>query len=426
MNIKPSSVAITGMGIVCSLGQGLEVFEKALMNGTCGIKRVAAPSPLTFPGASIAANIQGFSLTDALKKHCDAPKEVTALLQSNLRRAPLGLQVASIAALEAWQHAQMTNLCCARDRISIVVGGQNISQHYQYNSHTTFLNEPDYLSPSFALHFLDTDHVGVLSEVFGIRGEGFTVGGSSASGNMAIIHGARLIQQDLADVCLVVGSLTDLSPLEIQGFHNIGALGGHSYQNNPEKACRPFDKNHEGFIIGQGSACMILESIKSAQERKAAIYAEIIGSSIVLDGNSLSNPSQSGEKEAMIRALAAASVGIQDVQYINAHGTSAPLGDDTEVAAIKDVFGEMASKIWINSTKSMTGHCLWSAGVVEAVATVLQLHRGFVHPNLNLENPIDLICRFTRDQSVAASLSHALSNSFGFGGFNTSIVFKKF
>jgi malonyl-ACP decarboxylase len=272
---------------------------------------------------------------------------------------------------------------------------------------------------------MDTDHVGTLSEIFQIQGEGFTTGGSSASGNVAIIKACQAIRWGILDSCVVVGALADLSPMELQGFYNLGAMGGKRFHDQPGKACRPFDKDHEGFIYGQAGGCLVLESWESAQKRGIPILAQIAGGALVLDGNRLPNPNTHGEARAMTSALKQAGVQPGDIDYLNAHGSSSPLGDETEIDAVKKVFKENISHLRINSTKSLTGHCLTAAGVIETIATIIQMKEGFIHPNLNLEHPIDDECKFSRQQSIETSISTAMNNSFGFGGINTSVIIKK-
>lgn len=410
---------ITGMGLVSSLGQGIPILETALRNGLNRFKISSRFPELSFP--VIAAELVDFSFEQAINRFT-ASEALLAQVHQAGRRAPLVIQASLTAALEAWFQAKLHERKINPIRIGLVVAGNNLTQRYQYDLQSKFQQNPSYLSPTYALHFMDTDQVGALSEAFGIQGEGFTVGGASASGNMAIIQGQRLIQQGLVDVCLVVGALADLSPVELQGFYNIGALGGRSFCQEPAKASRPFDQAHEGFIWGQASACLILESTASAAQEKIPILAEIAGMAITLDGNRSAHPNPIGEARAMQQALTNAALSPQVIDYINAHGTSSPVGDTTEITAIRDVFGTSVADIWLNSTKSLLGHCLWSAGVVEAIATILQMQGNFVHPNPNLDHPIDQECHFVGKQSKAAEIHVAMSNSFGFGGINTSII----
>ena len=235
----------------------------------------------------------------------------------------------------------------------------------------------------------------------------------------------QMIELDLFDAWLVVGPLTEISDVERMGFYNLGAIGGKSFNGLPEKVCRPFDKKHDGFIYGEGSACIVVESLKSARSRGQKILAELVGGAVVLDANRLSNPNEDGEVKAMIKALERAGVDTTQVDYINAHGTSTPMGDITEAKAISRVLGNEVERVLVNSTKSLTGHCLFSAGVIEAVATVVQANENFVHPNLNLEEPIDIQLNYCPDICLSAEIDIAISNSYGFGGINTSIIIKR-
>jgi len=414
-------VAITGLGVVTAAGQGLAAFGAALEAGQTGI----APCP---PDSNAPVMYGGLLTAFDLKAGLMTLGEDTAgLYQKALgfaRRAPLSVQASVLSAVEAWQQAQLTTRHIDASQVSLVVGGQNLSQGYGYTMQQKYEEAPEYLPPRYGLHFLDTDHVGTLSELLDIHGEGFTVGGASASGNVGLVHGHRLVQWGMAEVCVVVGALFDLSPVESQAFAALGALGGKTIKE-AARACRPFDQQREGFVYGQGSGCLILESETSANARGVRPLAELAGGSLVLDGNRLSDPSPSGEAQAMRKALQMAKLSPSDVAYVNTHGTASILGDMTEIAALKEIFGAELPRVWLNSTKSLTGHCLTAAGAIEAIATILQMNHGFVHPNLNLEQPIDETCRFVGQERQSATIDVALSNSFGFGGINSSIVLKK-
>lgn len=417
-------VAITGIGIISPFGQGIPAFSQALVNSKSQFVCSERFAELLFP--VIVAELHDFNFEQVLHSYPDLSDQLLTLAYKSGRRAPLTLQASLIAALEAWQQARLHDRKPEATRIGLVVAGNNTTQNYQYALRTTFQQNPNYLSPTYALHFMDTDQVGILSEVFGIQGEGFTVGGASASGNMGIIHGQRLIQQGLVDVCLVVGVLADLSPLELQGFYNIGALGGHSFQERPNQACRPFDRDHEGFIWGQASGCLVLESLEKVQVSGLSYWGKIAGSAMVLDGYRGTKSNIEGESRVMKNALIQANMSPEQIQYLNTHGTSSALGDDVEIQAIRAVFEKSIHQLWLNSTKSIVGHCLWSAGVIEAIATLLQMQNSFLHANLNLEHPIDYECRFVGQRNKEdANISTAMSNSFGFGGINTSVIFTR-
>ncbi|HEU5266070.1 MAG TPA: beta-ketoacyl synthase N-terminal-like domain-containing protein, partial [Jatrophihabitans sp.] len=290
--------------------------------------------------------------------------------------------------------------------------------------------------PRFALQAQDTDHIGTLSQALGITGEGCTVGASSASGNLALIHAARLIGFDAVDVCLAVGAMTQLGSLERSALANLGVLADIDadlgtdlatdlVEAAPIGGCRPFDKGRSGLVPGEAAACVVLESELSALRRGVPISVELSGFKLALDGNSLSNPSIDGEARAIAGALARGRLEPREIGYVNAHGTGTPAGDDAELAALESVFGDAVAVPWVNSTKALIGHTLSAAGAVEAVATVVQMKAGFVHGNPVLDHPVSGRHRFVGPEAQAAEIAHALSNSFGFGGFNTSVLFSR-
>lgn len=413
-----NAVAITGMGIISSCGEGIQTFKNALKYGQSHFIRSNGYPNLAFP--VLGAFLPEIDIHSSLLKF-PFLKDQQLTLNKTIRSTSYPILLALIAALEACQQSSLSPLKLNNERIGLIVAAQNSTTNYQYNLYDKFKEEPEYLSPTYALKFMDSDYVGTLSEILRIRGEGFTVGAASASGNVALLRAYQLIENRGLDIAIVIGALADLSPMELQGFHNIGALGGHRFANEPNKACRPFDKAHEGFIYGQAVACLVLESVDSIRQRNIPALAYILGGSLVLDGNRLSNPSQEGELRSMQKAINLARISVNDIDYINTHGTSSPIGDQTEVDAIEKLLGKRSLNVALNSTKSITGHCLWSAGVVEAIATIIQMQEGFIHPSLNLENPITQNSHFAIKPETF-QIQTALSNAFGFGGFNSTIV----
>jgi malonyl-ACP decarboxylase len=424
---RPTSapgVQITGMGIVSSIGHDIAAFARSLADGKSGIKRrdrqMASALPL-----DIGADIDGFSFQTMLQQIPDLPDTLTQTALHTARRSPFTVQTSVVSALQAWRQARLHTGEIPPERIGIVIAGHNTTQNYQYSLCSDFQRHPEYLSPRYALQFMDSNQIGVLSQIFDIHGEGFVTGGASASGNVGVIHGARLIEAGVADACLVVGVVADLSPMEIQGFHSIGAMGGKRFHDEPERACRPFDSLHEGFIYGQTSACLVLESGITAGTRKIFALATILGGAINLHATATSEPDINGEVQAMRGALRQSGLAAGDIDYLNTHGSSSPLGDGVEIQAVEQVFGDHFPSLWLNATKGLTGHCLHSAGVVEIIACVIQMQHGFIHANINLENPINTRARFCGAQAVREQMRTAMSNAFGFGGINTSIVLRK-
>ncbi|OYO76131.1 hypothetical protein CG709_16105 [Lachnotalea glycerini] len=418
-------VFVSGMGCVNSIAESAAEFEQALREGRQGIdfyKESKQKGPI-----KIGAEIRNFSLNKRIDDYSlkeNVPQTILNKARKVARRSPFVIQTAVAAVLEAYVQADLFQKQVSGERIGIIVAGNNLTNVVKNAYMDKCKNDLEYMSPSYALQFMDTDHIGTLSEIFGIFGEGCTIGGASASGNVGIIKAYEMLQLEIADICIVVGAMAELSDAEMYGFYNVGALGGRRFGTEPQKACRPFDMEHEGFIYGQGCGCFILESQESIAKRNAGILAEIMGGAILLDGNRLSNPSVQGEARVMELVLDRCGLVPEDIDYINTHGTSSPLGDETELKAIKQVWKDQVKNVWINSTKGLIGHCFYAAGVMEAIASIIQMKEGFLHPNKNLDHPISKGFRFVGNDREEKQIDIAMSNSFGFGGINTSIVLK--
>ena len=401
------NIEITGMGIVTSIGQEVATFKEALLSGETQF------TYLKQPGRESIKPFIGAEIPDI-----DA-KTLFPEYSGLLRTATKSAQVAIVAVAEAWQDAKLTLSKVNPERIGLVVGGSNLQQRYQQQIWQRYHSRQEFIRPTYGLTFWDTDILGLISQCFQIQGEGYSVGGASASGAVAIIHAARQILMGSSDICIALGALSDLSGAEFQALMNLGAMGSERFADRPDLACRPFDQDHDGFIYGEGCGVVILERTDRAQQRGARSHGQLKGWGLALDGNRSPEPSQKGEERAINTALAMADLQPESIDYVNTHGTGSPLGDKTEVAALKSV-GLHHSLI--NSTKSLTGHCLTGAGVVEAIATILQMKFGFCHPTKNLVNPIDTSLNWVKETSVQLEIKYAISNSFGFGGINTALL----
>jgi malonyl-ACP decarboxylase len=401
------NIEITGMGIVTSIGQEVATFKEALLSGETQF------TYLKQPGRESIKPFIGAEIPDI-----DA-KTLFPEYSGLLRTATKSAQVAIVAVAEAWQDAKLTLSKVNPERIGLVVGGSNLQQRYQQQIWQRYHSRQEFIRPTYGLTFWDTDILGLISQCFQIQGEGYSVGGASASGAVAIIHAARQILMGSSDICIALGALSDLSGAEFQALMNLGAMGSERFADRPDLACRPFDQDHDGFIYGEGCGVVILERTDRAQQRGARSHGQLKGWGLALDGNRSPEPSQKGEERAINTALAMADLQPESIDYVNTHGTGSPLGDKTEVAALKSV-GLHHSLI--NSTKSLTGHCLTGAGVVEGIATILQMKFGFCHPTKNLVNPIDTSLNWVKETSVQLEIKYAISNSFGFGGINTALL----
>lgn len=416
-------VVIIGMGIRTAPGAGVSAFTDALLTGTSGISyRAPDESPDGLDGRlSVAALVGGPDFAQSLEV-MEVENDLAVRARRTASRASRAVRVSLLTALEAWRGAEKVARKVDPMRVHLLVGGSNLDCLQTYQMHEKFRAASEYVPARYALTFMDTHLVSVVSEVLQLHGEGLTVGGASASGNVALIEGQRRVASGRCDVCVVLGAMTDLSPVELLALQHTGALAGLRDGVNATEACRPFDQGRDGFIYGQGAACLILAARETAEALGATVEGRILGGGMCLDGNHLSNPSTDGEIRAMRLALNDAGIAADDVDYVNAHATSSVMGDATELQALDEVFGENARRVWVNGTKSYTGHCLSASGVVEAVGVLVQLKHGFLHRNLNLTSPLETRCQLVGAATVKAQCRLALSNAFGFGGINTALV----
>jgi malonyl-ACP decarboxylase len=410
-------VTITGMGVQCAVAHGLDEFDQALRAGRSGI---------TFADPGL-----GLPRTLGFRGRLTRGPEATLgqRLESLTRRTSRSIRYSLLAAVEAYERAGLDAIADRR-RIAVLVAGSNLTHQLSFAMSEKYRKDPAYVSPRYAHQLWDSDLLGIVSEALDIRGEGMTVGGASAGGNLGLIQGMRLVRSGTADVCLVVAGMQDLSEVELMALANLGALGGKNEQTDPADPAhpatcsRPFDARHDGFVLGDGAAAMVLETETAEQDEDRAL-ARIREGVSALDGHHLTRPSQEGEEFVMREVLARAGVEAGEIDLVSAHATSTPLGDETEAAAIHAVLGggpSGPSGPWVNATKALVGHCLGPAATLEAIACVLQMRGGYVHPNPHLKQPITSALRFAPPRPAAASIGYALNNSFGFGGINTSLL----
>lgn len=399
-------VVVTGLGVCTAVAKSAAEFRDVLRGG--------APAH----ALEGAVRICGFDFAGRLSALGLAAGAAAAAQRAG-RRAPLTVQLSICAALEAVNQAGLLpGRSYAPEEVSLVVAGHNLTPRDSYEAVERYKSGLEFVPASHALHSMDSDQIGVLSETLGIRGEGFTTGAASASGNAGLIQGLRLVASGRTRACVVVGAMTDLSPLELHSLRNGGAMAW-------DGPCRPFDRDRTGFIYAQGSAALVLESAAGASERAQPPLGRLRGGAQCLDANRSSNPSPPGEARAMTNALADAGVRADEVDYVNTHGTGSIAGDQAEYDAIREVFGARFPRVWLNATKAIAGHCLSAAGVVEAAAVLIQMNGGFLHRTPGLEHAIGSEGRFVGPETIDAPVRLALSNSFGFGGINTSLVIER-
>ena len=406
-------VVVTGLGITSPLGTGLEKNWDALTNGRSGIGPITHFDATDFP-VKFAGEVRDLSLDDFIDK-----KEA--------RKMDLFIHYALAAATMALEDSGLEINQDNAERVGVVVGSGMGGLPSIEKFHGAFL-EGGYrkISPFFIPMSIINLAAGQISIKHGAKGPNIAPVSACATGTHAIGDAFRMIQRGDADAVISGGAESTVCPLGIGGFSVMKALSTRN--EDPLAASRPFDKNRDGFVMGEGSGIVILEEYESAKKRGARIYGEVLGYGLTADAYHLTAPSPGGEGAArcMQMALDTAGLNPEDVDYINAHGTSTPFNDLYETMAIKSVFGDHARKLMISSTKSMTGHLLGAAGGVEAIFSLLAISRGVVPPTINYTEP-DPECDldYVPNEARQSDLKVAISNSLGFGGTNATILFRK-
>lgn len=342
--------------------------------------------------------------------------------KSILRASSQPARMVAASIYQALESASVLDRC--DERTAHVHGGHNTNERFVYEQAGEFASDPEFVDPLYALTAYDTDPLAASNELFGIRGPAFTVGGACASSNVALVVALDLLRTGRADRAVVSSVAMEASPLALQGFALIDALAGETFSDQPTRASRPFDVRREGFVPSEGAAAVVIEAIDSAVERGAHIHALLLGGAIASAACRGTRTDVGAQGRAIGSALTDAGVEASQVDYINAHATSTPIGDRNEVDALRRVFGARLGGVAINASKSMLGHALQAAGMLELIAVVGQIEAGRVHPTLNLDEvdpamrDLDLVRECSRRQQVEV----ALSNAFGFGGVNAILV----
>ncbi len=407
-------VVITGLGVFTSLAFNVSDYWEALLAGKSGISRITGFDPTDYP-TQIAGEVKDF----------DPEKYIDPAIA---KRTDRFAQFAMIAAQEA---VRMSGLDFAKEspeRSGVIIGSGIGGLQELEAQHLRLLERgPRRVSPLLIPKLMANAAAAQVSIVYGLRGPNSATVTACASAAHAIADAANSIRRGEAEVMIAGGAEAAISPLSLAGFCAQKALSRRN--DAPEKASRPFDLHRDGFVMGEGAGIIVLEELEHAKSRGARIYAEYLGAGASADAYNIVAPHEQGVGAAlaMKSALHDARVNTADVGYINAHGTSTTIGDETEVCAIRQLFGDLADKIPVSATKSMTGHLLGASAGIEAVATALTLDTGVIHPTINYETPdpkckIDCVPNVPREVKVNV----AISNSFGFGGHNATIVLGKF
>ncbi len=402
-------VVITGFGAVTPIGSNVKEFWDSLVEGKSGVDRITVFDPTDFP-VRIAGEVKEFD-------------PATFMDRKEVRRTDRFTQLAYKAALESIEDSGI-DVSSNSERIGVLIGsGIGGVGTWEEQHKRLYEGGPGRVSPLFIPMMIIDTASGFVSIKLGAKGPNFSTVSACASGAHAIGFAREIIASGMADAMITGGSEAPVTPLSLAGFSAMKAISTRNEE--PERASRPFDKERDGFIMAEGAGILILEELDMARRRNAKIHAEVIGFGMSGDAYHITAPAPGGAGAARAMAMAMRQSGVspEDVDYINAHGTSTQLNDKFETAAIKSVFNQHARKLQISSNKSMTGHLLGAAGAVELIATALTIETGVVPPTINYENPdpecdLDYVPREARNSKV----SIAMSNSFGFGGHNVSIV----
>jgi 3-oxoacyl-[acyl-carrier-protein] synthase II len=413
-NWQPRRVVVTGLGALTPIGNTIADYWAGLISGRSGI------APITLFDAShhdsrIAAEVKDFNPNDFLDR-----KEA--------KRMDRFTQFAVIASQQALVDSQFKINDLNSDEVGIIIGTGVGGLRVMEDQQEIYLTKgPSRCSPFMIPTMIANMAAGMTAIHVGAKGPNSCTVTACAAGSNAIGDAFRLIQSGYANTMICGGTEAAITPLAMAGFASMKALSTRNEE--PSKASRPFSLDRDGFVMGEGAGILILEELEQALRRDAKIYAELVGYGTTCDAHHMTSPIPDGRgaARAIELALKNADLTIEDIDYVNAHGTSTPMNDSTETKAIKKAFGDHASSLAISSTKSMTGHLLGGSGGIEAVASVLAITEGKIPPTINLDNPdpecdLDYVPNQSRDKVVKA----AISNSFGFGGHNASLVFKKY
>jgi len=409
-------VVITGVGVVSPIGNNVEEFWQSMMAGKSG-----------------AAPITRFDATDFDTKFACEVKNFDPLLHMNkkeIQRLDLFTQYAISAATMAIEDSRIDLEKVNKDRAGVIFGsgiGGMWTYHNQQQELYARGGKPDRISPFFIPMLISDIAPGQIAIRWGLKGPNYGTVSACATSSHSLSDALMNMQRGDADMMLVGGSEAVICPMGVGGFNSMRALSTRN--DSPETASRPFDKDRDGFVMGEASGVLVLETLEHAMNRGAKIYAEFSGIGLTDDAFHITQPAPGGEGAVRSMSLCIKDAGLtpNDIDYINAHGTSTPHNDRNETQAIKTVFGDRAYKIAISSTKSMTGHLLGAAGAIEAIATVLSIKESMIPPTINYttQDP-DCDLNYTPNKPVKMKINAAISNTFGFGGHNASLCFKAF
>ena len=410
-------VVITGMGAITPIGNNLIEYTSALKNGLSGCEEIKSFDTTKFK-TKFACEVKSYDPLDYFDR-------------KESRKMDIFSQFGMIAAEEAIIHSEINLDKINKNRVGVIwgsgVGGIGTFQNELINFAENDKNPR--FNPFFIPKLIPDICPGLIAIKYDFRGPNFATVSACASGSNAIIDAYNYILSDTSDIIITGGSESAVNETGVGGFNALKALSERN--DSPETASRPFDRDRDGFVLGEGGGALILEEYNHARNRDAKIYGEVIGFGMSCDAHHITAPHPEGEGARLVmeNALKSAQIKIEDIDHINVHGTSTPLGDKSEIKAIEKIFGNHAERINICSTKSMTGHLLGAAGAIESIAALISINDGFIPPTINhfnYDEEINPKLNLTLNKYQSRDVNIAMSNTFGFGGHNTSLVFKKY
>ncbi|MBN2196433.1 MAG: beta-ketoacyl-[acyl-carrier-protein] synthase family protein [Polyangiaceae bacterium] len=416
------------MSINTPLGDTLDGFIEGLLAGRSALSNWKKFDTSRIY-SKVGADLSGYDI-DAKVRSFEGrlPAEMYKRLRRLVSKAPWSTKLSMLLTTDAWLDAGLASVEFDATLTGVMLAGHNVNSNYSDENRDQFREEPDYVDAWLALHALDTDHASSVSELVGAKGPLTTMGAACASGNVALRYAIDEIRHHGNERFLIVGAVLDMSPMDLHAMALLGAISYEHFHDEPTRASRPFDTHREGFVPAHGGAVLVVEDLEVARRRGARIYAEVLGSESNADANHLPNPSEDGQTRLMQRLLDQTGVRPDQIDYVSMHATSTPLGDLTEARSIRNVFGERAKRLKVNATKSMLGHTCWAAATVEAVAAILQMRAGKLHPSINIDEldpEVELdVCR--GNTAVPHDVRYFMKNSFGFGGINCVSLFKRY
>jgi len=420
-------VVITGMSTINPLGDNLEDYYNNLIAGKSGVK-IWKTLDLTPCENKIGGDMGDYDWSTKLEQFKDDWGDQFKKIKKLFRNATFTSRISMLTAMEAWKDAGLWGTVIEDPfRVMTVVAGHNLNSNYIYQLGNQYQVEPDYIDSQAAVEAIDNNVPALITELFGLHGPAYTVGGACASGNLALRDAFRDLKLGEIDKAVVCGAPFDVSPPDIMASSIINSVVSKpEFQTQPEKGSRPFDTQRDGFVYSHGSATLIVETLESAKARGARIYAEVLGVKASSNANHLPMPGAEYMAYVMKALVKDAGIRPEQVDYANCHATGTPAGDRQEIKAIKLAFGDHAYKMKLNAPKSMLGHTCWASPLVETIGGVLQMKYGKLHPSINIEEidpEIDL--DVTPNTAINYQATYMLKNSFGFGGLNCCSLIKR-